>query len=140
MPCVRDEIFNWIRDGSTENAALDLLAVVGQGVVQVCGGGLGSGFRVGVADGLVDGVVFLDRFRRMATDRAVQPDRAGLVLEPADVPDRRDEQRVVGGRGDAEVELVVAPVEEIVLPGQVALVGLVVAGLFVARSGFFDAE
>src|SRR3954451_5317728 len=90
-----------------EDAALDLAAVVLEGVVQVHGGGLGGRVRVAVADRPVDRGVFLDGFRRVAADGAVQADGARLVLQAAGLAHGDDEELVVGGRGDAEVEVVV---------------------------------
>ncbi|BBJ37822.1 hypothetical protein SSPO_005400 [Streptomyces antimycoticus] len=52
--------------------------------------------------------MLLHRFRRMTADCAVQSDRAGLALQPACLTHRRDEERVVRGGGDADVEVFVA--------------------------------
>ena len=107
--------------GSAEDAALDLAPVVLQRVVEVDGGGFGCRVRVSAPNRLVDRGVFLDRLFGMAADGAVQSDRAGLVLQAAGLPHRCDQERVVRCGGDAEVELVVAPVEQVGLAGQVAL-------------------
>jgi hypothetical protein len=62
-----------------------------------------------------------DRFRSVAADRAEQADRAGLALQAAGPAHRGDQERVVGRGGDTEVEVVVAAVEQLGLPGEVAM-------------------
>lgn len=61
-----------------EDAALNFAAVVLQRVVRVSAGGMRRAVRVPVLNGLVDCSVFLDGFRRVPADRALQPDRGGL--------------------------------------------------------------
>src|SRR5947209_9179959 len=109
---------------SAEDAALNLATVVLERVVQMDRGRLGRGLRVAVPDRLIDGGVLLDRAVGVAAGGAVQPYRAGLALQAAGLAHRGDEERVVRGRGDAEVELVVAAVEQGHLSGQMALPAL----------------
>src|SRR5581483_6178797 len=79
------------------------------------------GVRVAVADRLVDRGVLLDGLRGVSADGAVQPDRAGLALQAAGLTYRRDEERIVRGGRDAEMEVVVAAVEQLRPPRRLAL-------------------
>src|SRR6185312_10695738 len=106
---------------SAEDAALDLAPVILERVVQMHSGRLGGGLRVAAPDRLVDRGVFLDRAVGVAAGGAVQSDGAGLALQAAGLAYRGDEERVVRGGGDAEVEVVVAAVEQPGLSGQVPL-------------------
>src|SRR5436190_12934369 len=114
---------------SAEHAALDLAAVVLERVVQVHGGGLGGRLGIAVPDGAVDRLVLADGGGGVAAEPA-QADDAGPALQHAGLADGGDEEEVVRGGGDAEVEGVVALVEFRVVAAGVA----VAAGLH----GVFD--
>ena len=52
--------------------------------------------------------MLLDRLGGVAADRAVHPDDVGLALQAAGLAHRRDEELVVRGRRDGQVEVLVA--------------------------------
>jgi hypothetical protein len=56
----------------------------------------------------MDRGMFVYRLARVAADRAVQSDGAGLVLQTAGLAYRGNEKRVVRRGRDAEMEVVVA--------------------------------
>src|SRR6185437_14123606 len=120
---------------SAEDTALNLAPVVLERVVQVDSGRFGGGLRVAAPDRLVDRGVFLDRAVGVAAGGAVQSDGAGLALQAAGLAYRGDEERVVRGGGDAEVEVVVAAVEQRDLSGQVAFAALLGGRLDGAKFG-----
>src|SRR6478672_5973515 len=105
---------------SAEYAALDFAAVVLERVVQVHGGGLGGCFGFPVPDSAVDRLVFADGGAGVAAQPA-QADDAGPALQHTGLADGGDEEEVVRGGGDAEVEVVVALVEFRVVAAGVAV-------------------
>src|ERR1044072_988786 len=75
---------------SAEHAALDLAAVVLEGVIQVHGGGLGGCFGIPVPDGTIDRLVFADGGAGVAA-QPPQADDAGPALPHAGLADGGDE-------------------------------------------------
>src|SRR5437667_6187688 len=109
---------------SAEYAALDFAAVVLERVVQVHGGGLGGCFGLPVPDGAVDRLVFADGGVGVPAQPA-QADDAGPALQHAGLANGGDEEEVVRGGGDAEVEGVIALVElRVVAAGVTVAAGL----------------
>src|SRR3954471_4837549 len=118
-----------------EEPPLDLPPVVLQGVVEVDGGRPGRLLGFAVTDRPVDRVVLFDRARGVAADRAGHPDDVRLALQAAGFAHGRDEELVVGRGGDAEVEVVVAAVEQRALAGQVTVAARLGGGLDRAQFG-----